>query len=369
MLTVSFPLSIDALNKTSFTAAPVATPDYGVLNIGDAPFDGTSTGHFAGSSNGTYLDVNAASTFTGNLLDLQSAGTSLLKTTYQGATTALSSTSGVIPLTVRNSGGQTADLQQWLNQDGTVVLGGIGSSNAPSSAATARFHAILPSAGYVVGATLGTAVGGFFLGPVGGLQYGTDSAHPVCLYTHGVNFLQALSTGEVGIGSNFPTIAGVAGQDLTVFSGQTTNKALVIKAAASQTGDLQQWQNSSSTVLVKVDASGNPTFQPTADTSSSGTYVCTSIAPTINQSGTAGYTALKIYATETTTGSGSKLLADLGVGASSKFSVDNGGNIALVGTTATSATAGSNGAVPAQVAQYLQIKVGGTNYKIPLFNT
>lgn len=38
------------------------------------------------------------------------------------------------------------------------------------------------------------------------------------------------------------------------------------------------------------------------------------------------------------------------------------------GTTAPSATAGTNGAVPAQVAQYLNVSVNGQSFKIPLFN-
>jgi hypothetical protein len=42
--------------------------------------------------------------------------------------------------------------------------------------------------------------------------------------------------------------------------------------------------------------------------------------------------------------------------------------VLLVGTTtATSATAGLNGAVPAQVAGYINVSIGGTNYKIPYF--
>lgn len=39
------------------------------------------------------------------------------------------------------------------------------------------------------------------------------------------------------------------------------------------------------------------------------------------------------------------------------------------GNTAASATAGANGAVPSQVAGYLIWNIGGTNYKIPYFNT
>ncbi|MBA0088164.1 MAG: hypothetical protein HRJ53_24530 [Acidobacteria bacterium Pan2503] len=45
------------------------------------------------------------------------------------------------------------------------------------------------------------------------------------------------------------------------------------------------------------------------------------------------------------------------------------GNVAIGGTTATTATAGANGAVPAQVAGYININVAGTAMKLPYFNT
>ncbi len=51
------------------------------------------------------------------------------------------------------------------------------------------------------------------------------------------------------------------------------------------------------------------------------------ITPTISQSSTAGYTALLINPTESTTGSGTKNLIDAQVGGSSKFSVSNTGAI------------------------------------------
>lgn len=45
------------------------------------------------------------------------------------------------------------------------------------------------------------------------------------------------------------------------------------------------------------------------------------------------------------------------------------GQVGLGATTATSATAGTNGAVPAQVLGYLIINVAGTSAKVPYFNT
>lgn len=46
-----------------------------------------------------------------------------------------------------------------------------------------------------------------------------------------------------------------------------------------------------------------------------------------------------------------------------------GGDIRWNATTSTSATAGSNGAVPSQVAGYVVLNISGTNYKLPYFNT
>ena len=61
-------------------------------------------------------------------------------------------------------------------------------------------------------------------------------------------------------------------------------------------------------------------------TSSTIQQVLTNIAPTITQTGTAGYTTLLINPTETTTGSGTRLLADFQVGGATKTRIDNTGN-------------------------------------------
>jgi len=75
-------------------------------------------------------------------------------------------------------------------------------------------------------------------------------------------------------------------------------------------------------------------------TASSGVSVGANIIPVVNQSGTAGYTALLINSTETATGSGAKNLIDAQVGGTSRFTIDNAGNTTwrdaanfIVGTT------------------------------------
>jgi hypothetical protein len=62
-------------------------------------------------------------------------------------------------------------------------------------------------------------------------------------------------------------------------------------------------------------------------TNSSGVNYGMKVLPTVNQSGTAGYTALLVNPTQTAVGSGTKLLIDMQVGGTSKLKVDNTGHI------------------------------------------
>jgi hypothetical protein len=78
--------------KLDVIGAPTASANYGLLNIGAAAtgFDGSTAGFFAGSASGTQLALNAASGFTGNLVDMQLAGASKFKVTSAGVATASS---------------------------------------------------------------------------------------------------------------------------------------------------------------------------------------------------------------------------------------------------------------------------------------
>ena len=86
---------------------------------------------------------------------------------------------------------------------------------------------------------------------------------------------------------------------------------------------------SSSGAVVGRDSTSSDIFivSSTGMLAASGTQKAMQITPTINQSSTAGYTALLINPTETTTGSGAKNLIDAQVGGVSKFKVDNTGKI------------------------------------------
>lgn len=110
----------------------------------------------------------------------------------------------------------------------------------------------------------------------------------------------------------------------------TSSGSLAVGAAAPVSLlDIQQAANSAVTatpVGLQVGSTGGGL------TAASGTQKFASITPVINQSGTAGYTALLVNTTETATGSGGHFLLDLQAGGASKFSVQSDGTVILAST-------------------------------------
>lgn len=89
-------------------------------------------------------------------------------------------------------------------------------------------------------------------------------------------------------------------------------------------------------VYQSSDITAGDFFQITSDAAaeldgSSGSQSFVKITPEIGQSSTAGYKAIEVDVTETSTGSGTNLLLDLMVGSSSAFYVDNSGNVVMDG--------------------------------------
>ena len=67
----------------------------------------------------------------------------------------------------------------------------------------------------------------------------------------GIDFVVPNSSTSFSI----PMTLGTSG-NLSIQPNVNTTVPLTIKGAASQTGDLQQWQNSSGTVLTRINATG-----------------------------------------------------------------------------------------------------------------
>jgi hypothetical protein len=88
-------------------------------------------------------------------------------------------------------------------------------------------------------------------------------------------------------------------------------------------------------------------------TLSTGLFTAFSVSPVINESGTGGYTALLVNPTETSVGSGAKLLADFQVGGTSKAYIRNDGGMFM--------TNQSTGIATRTAAVTLGITAAGTN--------
>lgn len=133
-----------------------------------------------------------------------------------------------------------------------------------------------------------------------------------------VSNVLTLSVGLGGTGSNRQfRISGVGG-------------SMTLNSSSSSTQGVFYFTGSAGATATNHFVSISPTY-----TNPSGSGASLSIMPTINQSGTASYTALFVNVTETATGSGPKNLADFRVGNVSKASIDNNGKITAPNITST----------------------------------
>jgi hypothetical protein len=64
--------------------APTASPNYGLVSLGNGAFDGVTSGFFTGSSSGTTLAINNASGYAGDIANWQVAGGSKFKVDNAG---------------------------------------------------------------------------------------------------------------------------------------------------------------------------------------------------------------------------------------------------------------------------------------------
>ena len=211
-----------ALTSAAYTSATVAVFTYGGTSLVQAGQTVTVAGVTGGTYNGTWV-VSAATTTTFTVL-----GSGFTNVAGSGGTVQLSAvasfvagTTAITPLVVQGAASQTADLQQWQSSAGTPVARVISD-----------------------GSTSWYGTYNQFLGDV---RVGTVT------YTGGVL-------------SVLPRIASEAG--------------IVVRGFASQTADLQQWQNTSGTVLSGVNAAGQYYAGSTTSVFGSGTTALTSAAYT-----------------------------------------------------------------------------------------
>ena len=228
------------------------------------------------------VTVKGAVSQTANLTEWQdSAGTvkalvgSIGNAVFNGIRSGSGSTTGAINayttaaqigILVRGAASQTANLQEWQISDGTVrarinsdghIIGSTRSAFGTSAiisgvvvAAVADASTAIPLV--VKGAASQTA----------NLQEWQNSA--------GTVITRVRPDGQIGVGSTLITSTNFFVNN--TFS--TTHVVATIRGAASQTANLQEWQDSAGTVLAKIDASGSM-FTTTAAANTNTTQVAT----------------------------------------------------------------------------------------------
>ena len=231
---------------------------------------------------------------------------------FNGRTTVQSGNAAYVPLVVKGASSQSANLQEWQTSDGTVALrmtaigklfsnylqanygiltgaasytGGYNFISNPSFATTditliakavtsqtsdlQQWH---DSSGNIVASVGPTGVTGLSLG---NYQYTSasvkigDAAYGLSAEGGYLRYYTAYASGlggHIWYGGNNNTYGRMV---------LGNNGGFVLKGIASQTANLQEWQNSAGTVLAKVDKDGNFNNQ-----SSYGGVLTTSVAAT-----------------------------------------------------------------------------------------
>ena len=170
-----------------------------------------------------------------------------------GGSTITASSASVKPLIIKGAASQTANLQEWQDSTGALVaamwssgtFSTAGRVSIGNGSSGAKLDVLIASS-----TQLGLVVKGV-ISQTANLQEWQNSAGTILAR---VNQNGAIVSSSVGI---FGAQTAIADTELSVYSTVATQKGIVIKGAASQTADLQQWQNSAGTVLANVDASGN----------------------------------------------------------------------------------------------------------------
>jgi hypothetical protein len=196
-------------------------------NVGFIPYTAAVAGGMSWQSLGLLAKTNAANAFT------------------VGGHTITAESAGVIPLTLLAASGQTADLAQFKDASSNVVT----KVNSAGLVSTTRNITIAETnagenALIIQGAASHTA---------SYLLMRNSSGAITANFTAPVNNVNRLNLGGTDLSATFGITVHASG-----------GVGQVIRGAASQSANLQEWQNSAATVLVKVDSGGSiwaPTYQ------------------------------------------------------------------------------------------------------------
>ena len=273
-----------------------------------------------------------------------------------------------VPLIARGLASQTGDLQQFQNSS-AAVIGGFNAAGQLYAGTTASVvgstTTALTSAAYTSATVAVFTYGGTSLvqagqrvtvaGVTGGAYNGTWTVSAVTSTTFTV--LGSGFTNNAGSGGTFQ-LSAVG----SFVAGTAAITPLVVQAAASQTANLQEWQNSAGTVLASIIASGSIRgFAGLYGTNSANSavnalFVVNSVAANTVAviKGAASQTA---NLQEWQNSAGTVLTSILAAGTINFAS----------GNTSATATAGAITA-PALVTGFITMQIAGTTVKVPYYS-
>ena len=227
------PLTIDASGNVDSTS--YIPTQYGGTGTSTSP----TSGQVLYSASGT----NYAAT------DLSS-----LTISNSGGSTITSSSASVKGLIIKGASSQTADLQQWQDSSSSVLASIASSGLLDLSAVNGTWSALLTS-------NIGDKIGLWTSGGATSFGFGIQASRTVAFVPSGSGFSvrKAVSSGDKSSGTDAVVLFETGAITQTLSSASV--KGLVIKGAASQSANLQEWQDSSGNALLYVSANADSIFR------------------------------------------------------------------------------------------------------------
>ena len=207
------------------------------------------------------------------------------KVSKSGGDTITASTASTIGLIIKGAVSQTANLQEWQDSSGTTIswVNSTGGISLPRTALIRFNGGVGVDRAYITSNTNNDLIFATAGGADGFRLYGGSTPSGALITNSNANAAGFIIKGAASQASNLQEWKNSAGTVLSsidnggnlyapfvwingyqyaqaaITSSSAVLPALILKGASSQTADLQQWQNSSASVLAKVDSLGNIT--------------------------------------------------------------------------------------------------------------
>jgi len=248
------------LDQTALSISPSQVSGTAVITTDSRLSDArTPTAHASSHAAGGSDEVTLAQSQVTNLTtDLAGKAALTASQTFTGAQTLVSSSAAIVPLTVQGASGQTSAVFEAQTSTGSLLA-------RVTSAGTINFVTNLTSTSNNI--ILSDSAGQVFRGVRANAYTSAISSRFFQVGASGDSVVFTTLNGNTAtramINANFTTITSFGFDTapaldgvLNVVSSVTTRVGQIIRGAASQTANLQEWQNSAGSVLARVGSDG-----------------------------------------------------------------------------------------------------------------